>query len=250
MTWSMSACGTPRSRIEVRHAARHIGVDDAGMHRIAADVVAQLRRFDRAGLGIQAHAALAHAVQRAVGRADQPGDRRQVDDRGAGRAPGALLHGQERVLGAQHHALQIDIEERRDLVDRGVLDAAMAIQAGIVHQDVQASVLAQGLGHDRLPVGLERDIVLAVHRGAAAGIDLGDQRLAVVLAQIGGDDRRAGLRQQARGGRPDAPGCPGDDCYLAIDSIQVVSLANELTGPRVTIARRKRPPACKRRSFD
>src|SRR4051812_19538037 len=59
-------------------------VDAAGMHRIAADGVFLLGAIERHALGQQAHRALARGVGGGPGRADQRGDRRDVDDRALG----------------------------------------------------------------------------------------------------------------------------------------------------------------------
>lgn len=116
MTLAIS-CGSPtRPRGEGRRhslcrlavpaagAGLHVGPDHAGMDGVAADVpLAQLRAQ---GFGHQANAAFGGGIGRAIGQADQAGDRRPVHDRAAA----ASDHCGRRASAAQEHAGQVDID--------------------------------------------------------------------------------------------------------------------------------------------
>ena len=76
--------------------------DDAGMHRVAADVVGGMLQRHR--LGEQPHAALGRRVGGEPGRAAQARDRRHQHDRAAARAP----QRRDGVLDRQEHAVEVD----------------------------------------------------------------------------------------------------------------------------------------------
>jgi hypothetical protein len=58
----------------------HIGLGNAGMDQIDADAVALAREFERRRFGEQRDPALCHRIKRIARRADDPGNRRQIDD--------------------------------------------------------------------------------------------------------------------------------------------------------------------------
>ena len=118
------------------------GVDAARMHGVAADGVFLFRAIERHALAEQPHRALAGGIGGRAGRADDAGDRRDVDDRapGLGLARAGLLHALDGVLAAEEHALGVDRLHLLPRLDRGVLDVARAAgDAGVVHHDVEAA---------------------------------------------------------------------------------------------------------------
>ena len=75
----------------------------------------------------------------------------------------------------------------------------VAVEAGVVHEDVELSELADGLLDQALGVFRLADVRLDRDRLAAAGFDLRLQRLGLFSARVVVDrDGRALLRKRAR----------------------------------------------------
>ena len=87
-----------------RNLAPDRRVDDAGMHRVDADAVAERRAFHRDRLGEQPHAALGRAIAGKRLRAAQARQRRHHDDRAAA----GLAHQRQAVFDRQEHAVEVD----------------------------------------------------------------------------------------------------------------------------------------------
>jgi hypothetical protein len=163
-------------------------VDAAGMHRIAADVVFLLGAVERHALAEQPHRALAGGIGGRPRRADQAGDRRDVDDRalGGGLVRTGLLHALDGVFAAQEHAFRIDGLHMLPLLDgSGLRIRKTAGDAGIVDHDVQAAFARQHVGEQGFPGLLRGDVVRHEAAGAVPGV-----------LKVGDDDTRALAREQ------------------------------------------------------
>src|SRR5580704_14122993 len=181
-------------------------IDAAGMHRIAADVVSLLSAVERHALAEQPHRALAGGIGGRSRRADQAGDRRDVDDRALGRGlvRTALFHALDGVLAAQEHAFRIDRLHVLPVLDGGGLHIAeTAGDAGIVDHDVQAAFAVQYVGEQGLPGLLRGDIVRHEAAGAVPGV-----------LEVGDDNARAVAREQRRRRRANTRSATRDDGHL------------------------------------
>ena len=157
-----------------RRDERHqLGVDDARLHRVDADVVlAEL-------VGRALHEHLDAGLARAV-RAHEPvrrvtGDRRHADDRAAA----AAHHRRRRVLDAEERADEVEVDGRPPAVDIGCDDRAAVQRATRAReQHVELAGRFDRGGDGALDVGLVGDVaddVAARSRpGAATAVDLGD----------------------------------------------------------------------------
>ena len=144
----------------VRDVGGHVGVDDAGRHRVDGDALAphlareRAREAEQAGLG--------GGVVRLARVAALGDDGRDVHDA----APAGLEHVVERAARAVEGAVQVDVDDVLPLVGRHADREAVLAHAGVVDEDEHGSeALAHLLegGHDLLAVG---DVGL--HVGAVA----------------------------------------------------------------------------------
>src|SRR6266446_725613 len=82
----------------------HIGLDYPRMDRVDPHPIALAGEFEGRRFGEQRDTALGQRIERVVLRADEPGNRGEVDDGAAMRAlPGALAQRRQSVLGAEEH---------------------------------------------------------------------------------------------------------------------------------------------------
>ena len=97
--------------------------------------------FQRGALGQPDHRMLAGAVDRDVGRADQAGDRRGVDDA----AVVLLQHHRQHMLHAEEDADHVDVEHPAKRLQRIFGDRRdVALDAGVVVEDVDGAELVDG----------------------------------------------------------------------------------------------------------
>ena len=190
-------------------------VDEGGMHRVAADVVARLGAVQGHRLAEQPHARLGRVVGRHVGAGDDAGDRRDVDHRAA-QPLGVLLDLADAVLAAQEHAVEVDRMHAAPFLERDVLDRLAEPDAGGVEQNVDRAELVDGFGDRGLPVVLAGDVELHEMAGRA---QLVGHRLAAVGGDVGDDDPGAFLRHQDGGVGAEARGAAGDQSHLAGQTI-------------------------------
>ena len=168
-------------------------VDDAGMHRVDADAVAEGGAFHRDRLRKQPHAALGRAIAGKTGRAAQARQRRHHDD---GAAAG-LAHRRQAMLHRQKHAVEIDRGlpppvRQRHLGDRRHGDT----DAGVRDQHVEPAVALHHLGHDLDPALFAGDVVMQKGRLPARLLDPRDDLRALQIVDIGHRNRGAFARQQ------------------------------------------------------
>ena len=190
----------PLARLVVRQdALAHRRHDDAGMHRVAADLVALAGAIHRHRLGELPHRALAGAIGRQRRRAEEGRQRRGVDDRAAAR----LLHRRHAVLAAEEHALDVDRQHALPLLDRLGLEGRGEGpgDAGVVDQPVELALARHQVVDDALPVGFLGGVVL-LEAGIAADLLHGLEPARLV--DVGHHHCRAFGRQQLRGGAADA----------------------------------------------
>ena len=104
------------------------------------------------------------------------------------------------MLGAEHHALEVDIEHFLDGRCIGILGAPVSEDAGVVDQHIDLAKSADRLCKNRGPLVVIGHIVPDEQRLAALRGDVFGQRLAVGFAQVGGNHGGAGCGEQAAGG--------------------------------------------------
>ena len=151
--------------------------------------------------------------------ADEPGDRRDVDDGAATR----LLHQRDRVLHAEEDALGID---GHHLVPGGAaqhVGIVGAADAGVVDEHVELAERAQGGLRRGVPLPLARDIQLHEASLAASRDDLVGNLLTFHLEDVGNDDLRAFLREDRRLALPHAAGTTGHERDFSGESHRVLS---------------------------
>src|SRR6266436_6830502 len=106
--------------------ARPSGVprlDHPRMDRVDPHPIALASEFEGRRFGEQGDTTLGQRIKRVVLRADEPGNRGEVDDGAAMRAlPGALAQGRQRVLGAEKHPGQVDGAEPMPFLEARLLD--------------------------------------------------------------------------------------------------------------------------------
>ena len=121
----------------------------------------------------------------------------------------------------------MDVEDGVDEVGRHVVEALVAQDPGVVHDDVDAAEGVERALHDRR-AALGRRHRIGVEHGLAAGVlDLVDDLLARSRAATGAvdgatdvvdDDQRAPARQEQGVLPPQAAARTGDDRHLAVES--------------------------------
>ena len=185
--------------------------DDAGMHRVAADVVGGMLQRHR--LGQQPHAALGRRIGREARRAAQARDRRHQHDRAAAGAS----QRRDGVLDRQEHAVEVDRLLALPVGERHGLDRRHDADAGIGDHDVEAAKVLLGLGDHARPRRLVAHVVMKVARLAARLGDALDDALAQRVVDIGDQHRRALARQRLGTGLANARSAAGDDGGLARD---------------------------------
>ena len=91
-----------------------------------------------------------------------------------------------------------------------------AIDAGVVHEDVDAPEVGLGAVHHGAQVGARGHIGLRHHGAAAEGAHFLGGALGARLVQLGDDDVGTQLRQLERGGAADTAAGAGDDRDLSL----------------------------------
>ncbi len=158
-------------------------------------------------------AALAGAVGGKVGERQVLVDRADVDHLAAVPGGAAVLH--ER-LRAEEHALQVHVHHAVVVLLGDVPEGRVVFDAGVVHQDVEASQRVDALRHqcahgvDRCGVALKHRALAPRREDVAKGL-LGALRIAVVV------DHHIGalLRQPKRDATADALAAAGDERLAA-----------------------------------
>src|SRR3984893_13682803 len=108
------------------------------MDRVDPHPIALAGEFEGRRFGEQRDATLGQRIERVVLRADEPGNRGEVDDGAAMRSlPGALAQSRQRMLGAEEHPGQVDRTEPMPFLEARLLDACAEKEAGIVDEDVE-----------------------------------------------------------------------------------------------------------------
>ena len=126
----------------------------------------------------------------------------------------------------------MDVDHGVPILLRGLEQRAIAQDAGVVHQDVDAAEGIDGGGDDRRRGRRLADRLQARHRLAAGGADLGDHALGVgaaathtVAIDTGVVHHHAGAfaGEQQRVLAPDAVASSGDDRNLAVEDSHLAS---------------------------
>src|SRR3984893_3455397 len=113
----------------------HIGLDHSRMDRVDANSITLAGQFEGRRFGKQRDTTLGQRIERVVLRADEPGNRGQIDDGAAMRAlMGALAQGRQRVLGAEKHPGQVDRAEPVPFLEARLLSAGAEKEPGLVEQ--------------------------------------------------------------------------------------------------------------------
>ena len=101
-----------------------------------------------------------------------------------------------------------------ELVDRCLVGR----ERGVVHGDIEAAVLLDRGGDHGLDLLALRDVDLDERGFAAIGDDVVDDGLALLLVEVGDDDLRAGLGEEAGRGLAHALCSAGDDGDLVLEN--------------------------------
>ena len=182
-----------------------VGVDPAGQHRVHLDVV--LRPRGRAGAGKLHDAALARRVSGRKARREDRHHRTDIDDLAAAR----LLHVRIGGVRADERAGEVGIDHAVPFGDAERIRGLPDVDAGIVHQNVEAT-MPLGDAVDQRPAGL---LVCHIHIGECSFATRAPDLLHGGRA-LGGvapceHDGRAGRRHSLSHAEPDAAIAAGDD---------------------------------------
>jgi len=161
-------------------------------------------------------AVLGRAVGGSAGTADQPGERRAVDDRAAA----LRAHVTRLVLHAGPHAAQVDRGDAVEVLGRLVRRVARRDHdPRVIERHVEAAELPDGALDEGGDLLLVRDLAGDAERLPAADSQLvggGTQRL---LVGVGEDDGGAGLGEGPSGGETHSGAGAGDDGDLAVEVV-------------------------------
>ena len=129
--------------------------------------------------------------------ADDAGDRRQVDHRAAA----GLFHRRDAVLHAEEDAGRID--PHQPVPGRRVIEILLgrARDSGIVDQHVEMAMVGQDAVDEALPLPLVGDVEMGIARLPARLVDVGDHRLALLVEQVGDDNRLGAFAGKQAGSR-------------------------------------------------
>ena len=188
----------PRVRDGVVHDA---GVDEAGTDGVHAD--AARRPLDACHPRQADDRGLRRAVRRAAGAAALGGDRGDVDD--AALACGE--HDPARGLQAVEDPVQVDVDHVRPVLPAHLLGARVPLDARVVHEQVEPSVLVGDLRDRRLGGPAVADV-------ERPELDAAVRRLA--RPQAGCDDAPPVRLQAGCDAPPDSLLAPGHDRHPAL----------------------------------
>ena len=127
--------------------------------------------------------------------------------------PPAPAHEGERVLGGEEGAGHVDREDAVPLVEGGVLDGLLDLDAGRVDEHVETAVGTLDAGHQLDGALFARDVVAVEDDGARRGTGISRSR-GLGLREAGRVHRRPLGREPRANGRPDPAAAPGDDRHL------------------------------------
>ena len=122
------------------------------------------------------------------------------------------------VLGAEEDAVDVDRHALAPALQRHLRQRLDDADAGIVHEHVEAAEAVDDCRDRGLPIGFLGDVEGDEHRLRAACRELGRERLAALLVDIGERDRRAFRRERAGAGLADALRSTGDERDAASQS--------------------------------
>jgi hypothetical protein len=123
------------------------------MDRVDPHPVTLAGEFEGRRFGKQCHPALGQRIERIELRADEPGNRGQIDDGAAVRAlPGAIAQCRQSALGPEKYPGQVDGAEPLPFFEARLLDALAEKEAGIVDQDVEPAETGNRRSYLRRPV--------------------------------------------------------------------------------------------------
>src|SRR3990170_3836462 len=193
---------------QVRH---HLRRDEPGAHRVHGDV--EPRQLLRRRLCETDHPRLGGGVVRLAQVAHLTDDGRHVYDAPAA----ALYHVRQRRVRAVEYAAQVGRDHLLPLLDTHPADGTVAVDAGVVDQDVDAAeLLDRGVDHalDVIRVGDSR---LNSDRLLPLVLELCQQLLRLLLAlEVVDHDLAAVVRQLAHDGAAEPAGATGDDGDLIV----------------------------------
>ncbi len=233
-------------RLVVQHRG-HRRIHPAGAHTVHAD--ARERVVDRHGLGHQDHAALRGVVGDLAGETHEPLDAGHQDD-----VPRPLLeHRRKHVLRDDEGALQVDVDDAFELLEREQVRRPDADHARRVHENVDAPEALHRGRHRRRDRAFVADIGLAEDRAGRVGADPGPvvvRRPADVDAGDGGALGGKTLRR----GQADAGRDSRDDRHSPLQALHACSRFRRLSatcsasagaGARLTRPSRAAPRRCR-----
>ena len=199
------------------------------MGQTALTVIWLRAQLHRRGAGQAVDAGLGRRVVALAEVAAQPGDRGHVDDAAAA---ALVLHHARRRLQAGEGAGQVDVEHRRPFLGRQLERGAVAQDARVVDQDVEAAERFDS-GADDLLGGVEgADRPLLATASPPAALDLldhaGRRRRCSPLpsrahAGVVDDDLGAFLGEEQSVGATDAGAGAGDESDLAVEESHLTS---------------------------
>ena len=127
-----------------------------------------------------------------------------------------LLHDGKRMLDAQKRTLDIDAVHPIELFRAHLLDDFADVDAGIVHEDIEAAHILLDLTEHPLPVGLLADIKQGKRGVAALVAQLCRGRRPRFLVDVGDVDDGAFSAEGLRDGVADALGATGNQSSLGV----------------------------------
>ena len=170
--------------------------------------------FQRGDLGQADDAVLGRDIGRLERRRDEPVCRSDVDDA----AELVLAHRRQRRARGMERRRKIDGQDRVPLLDRKLLERRDVLDAGVVHQNIEAAEVIQRHGdHVGDRRGLRHVGRRIAHLDAELRNDLGLRFGDVFrLAEAVEHDRGACCCERASNAEPDAAGRAGDERHVAL----------------------------------
>src|SRR5581483_9926780 len=199
----------------------HRRVHDARRERVHGDPVLDQPACRRLRDGERPE--LRHAVRNEVPEALAARDRSRVDDLPARALGDHLLR---RLLRADDHAPGVDAHDLLEVLLVDLHEAARAIHAGVVEDDVQLAEGVDGLPDHRLHLCAVGDVDADRLRFPAVGRDRLRDAARRVCVQVGHEDLAALARDRPAGCGPDPAGTAGDDDDATLDSAHQTGVAS------------------------
>jgi len=191
------------------HCRPHVRLDEAGTHAVHSNPITSVGH--REAFGHADDRRLAGVVRQISPASDLAGHRCQAHD------DAALLldHRRQDGLGGEENGLGVDVHDRVPVLLGNLERWCCAIDAGVIHKDVNPTKLGARLLDHGPEILAGRDVCRHYQRAMAKATHLRRGALGVLPIYLSHDDVRTHAPQLERGGAADATTGAGDDGDLS-----------------------------------